>query len=63
MTIRSRRARKLHRCTTCARPINPGDRHIETTIPPWTLTSDDPEYPPYPLGYWVHMHMHPECAW
>lgn len=54
-----RTARKEHRCTTksgCV--IKPGDRYVDSVMPPWVMVQDDPDYPAHPWGEWDRSRSH-----
>lgn len=66
--LTNRTARKQWRCDAgflCEKApqnvIDPGERYTDEVFPPWMLTSDDPESPPFPLGEWVHHRYHVGC--
>lgn len=56
-----RTARKAHQCSTCRVMIRPGERYIDSVIPPWTMIKDDPDYPAHPFGEWERGRYHVLC--
>lgn len=56
---KTRTARVEHDCNLsfgCV--IHPGERYIDSVMPPWTMIRDDPEYPPFPNGEWSRSRYH-----
>jgi hypothetical protein len=41
--------------------IDAGTWYSRQTVAPWTLTSDDDESPPFPVGEWLTYRYHVEC--
>lgn len=58
-----RTAAKEHPCSlTGGCVIHPGERYVDSVMPPWTMVKDDPEYPAHPWGEWDRSRSHADLS-
>lgn len=61
MMYRSTRVARVEHSCENGDTIRCGERYVEDVYPPWTLTSDDPEGSPFPIGEWIRERSHLAC--